>query len=89
MATNDGGCAFPCHRDVNPDGNQSGMTLRDYFAAKAMQGWMATYGDTAVHPCSVEHPGVGKQKEYAEEIARCSYAIADAMLAARMNGGAA
>lgn len=46
---------------------QSGMTLRDYFAAKAMQGELAS-GDASRH---------------AENIASRSYAIADAMLKAR------
>lgn len=34
---NDGGPAFPVPNDANVNG-QEGMTLRDYFAAKAMQG---------------------------------------------------
>ena len=35
--TNTGGPAFPRPGDFQP---QTGMTLRDYFAAKAMQGLM-------------------------------------------------
>ena len=37
--TNNGGPAFPCDHIVDDDGLSlaSGMTLRDYFAAKAMQ----------------------------------------------------
>ena len=35
---NTGGSAFPRPGDFNP---QMGMTLRDYFAAKAMQGLIA------------------------------------------------
>ena len=33
------GPAFPCHPDIIPrrDHDFAGMTLRDYFAAKAMQ----------------------------------------------------
>ena len=27
-----------------------GMTLRDYFAAKAMQGWLAHFKENAQHP---------------------------------------
>lgn len=46
-----------------------GMTLRDYFAAKAMQGIIATFDDdTTAMP---------------EQVARLCYTIADAMLAAR------
>ena len=37
---NTGGSAFPVHPNVNLDLDKRwcGMTLRDYFAAKAMQG---------------------------------------------------
>ena len=42
--TNTGGAAFPYY---HPDlGGAAGMTLRDYFAAKAMQGWAADSGVT-------------------------------------------
>jgi hypothetical protein len=74
----DGGSAFPVSfaiassrgraHDVLPSG---GMTLRDYFAAKAMQGAMAAYAGP--------HNGF---PGYAE-LARDSYKQADAMLAAR------
>lgn len=63
--TNDGGPAFPVE-DV-PE-NYFGMTLRDYFAAKAMQGLFAAGG------------GVTRD---AEEWARIAYAMADAMLKVR------
>ena len=62
----DGGPAFPPHWD--PKTHPSGMALRDYFAAKAMQGLV-----------SIElKPGIKN-----EEIADVAYSIADAMLAAR------
>ncbi len=40
----DGGPAFPGQVDHGPAGIESfvGMTLRDYFAAKAMQGLLAS-----------------------------------------------
>lgn len=40
----DGGPAFPCDHIVDDDGLSlaSGMTLRDYFAAKALQGICAS-----------------------------------------------
>lgn len=47
-----------------------GMTLRDYFAAKAMQG--ATTGDGGLPDSS-----------YCQQIARRAYEMADAMLKAR------
>jgi len=55
-------------------GMDSGMTLRDYFAAKAMQGWLASFSESDAHP-SVSG------KCYA--VAEASYALADAMLKAR------
>jgi hypothetical protein len=52
-----------------------GMTLRDYFAAKAIQGICANPKD--IHVFEDE-----TYEEYIDEIARCSYKIADAMLKA-------
>ena len=41
MTTETGGPAFPCHPGIeNPI--YDGMSLRDYFAAKAMQGLLAS-----------------------------------------------
>ena len=41
MTTNTGGPAFPCHPGIeNP--LYDGMTLRDYFAAQAVQGLLAS-----------------------------------------------
>ncbi|EFB2450695.1 hypothetical protein FHQ75_03175 [Escherichia coli] len=51
-----------------------GMTLRDYFAAKAMQGWLASFPEADQHPVSS-----GK----ADLVAEVSYLMADAMLKAR------
>ena len=47
----------------------AGMTLRDYFAAKAMQGMLAA--------CS------GWSEGQQERLAKCSYAMADEMIKAR------
>jgi hypothetical protein len=58
----------PFHRDA------SGMSLRDYFAAKAMQGVMSTYSDET----ELEHIALESI-----HIAEMSYAIADAMLKQR------
>ena len=75
-----GGYAFPKPLDPYPsDGvGYPGMTLRDYFAGQALAGWLASYGDTMQHPCAVNGS--------AECVARDSYALADAMLAARLTG---
>jgi hypothetical protein len=40
MNNNTGGPAFPHKLDDLKDPDTTGMTLRDYFAAKAMQGLM-------------------------------------------------
>jgi hypothetical protein len=73
--TNTGGPAFPSGL-IDPstpdDAVQSlhnGMTLRDYFAAKAMQGFMANKSNPL-------HFNPDDDAQYA-------YAIADAMLKAR------
>ena len=67
-----GGPAFPCHPEIIPqkDRDFAGMTLRDYFAAKAMQGLLAQSLGTALE----SDPILGAQ--YA-------YRVADAMLSAR------
>jgi hypothetical protein len=44
--TNTGGPAFPVPLDAFDD--REGMTLRDYFAAKAMQGMLACPGSIRV-----------------------------------------
>ena len=60
----DGGPAFPL-QSIGPEfePGYAGMTLRDYFAAKAMQAMISKHGR--------------------EDVARCAYIYADAMLAAR------
>ena len=71
----------PHSHDVDPRGicvgdrredfqDQTGMTIRDYFAAKAMQANITTYTEA-------DYAG------YVESIARKSYEMADAMLKAR------
>lgn len=78
---NDGGAAFPALNFIIPSdlearhvarlGETQGMSLRDYFAAKAMQafanGTVFTYTE-------------------ANETAQKAYEYADAMLAQRENG---
>ena len=68
MSMKNGGPAFPL-QSIGPEfaPGYAGMSLRDYFAAKAMQGLMA----------SPECP------ESMEVAAKCSYNLADAMLKAR------
>jgi hypothetical protein len=62
--------AFPVEMIYTQENEKfNGMTLRDYFAAKAMQG-MFNYWDENPH-LEFEH------------IADCSYDMADAMMKAR------
>lgn len=63
-----GGPAFPTNHAMAE--NSEGMTLRDYFAAKAMQGFAAD-------------PNYGAKLSV---MAECAYEWADAMLEARKGG---
>ena len=55
-----------------PDENNYGVSIRDYFAAKAMQSYISD--KEFVDAC------VFMEKDVKEEIARVAYAQADAML---------
>lgn len=92
MKANNGGPAFPSQHTIedgafNPHtgtvakGNQVyielGASLRDYFAAKALQGYLASF-DSFSEPV-----------EFASKIAEDCYRMADAMLAERAKGGEA
>ena len=75
MTTDTGGPAFPCHPGIeNPI--YDGMTLRDYFAAKVIQGICA-------NPDDIHVPEDETYDQYVDEISRSAYKIADAMLKAR------
>ena len=66
--------AFPWTHD---DITCTGMTLRDYFAAKAMQAFISAY------PCqAIDREGGGIPTD-AESISGDAYEMADAMLKAR------
>jgi hypothetical protein len=68
--TNTGGPAFPTTKPLEHWGDPNqGMTLRDYFAAKAMQGLLAGITPTTVW----SH----------DEAAETAYNVADALLKAR------
>ncbi len=64
--------AFP-HTHIQGSMTYKGMTLRDYMAAKAMQGLMHNYDICDF----LEH------KDWLEDISITSYQIADAMMRAR------
>lgn len=79
----DGGPAFPggvnqVYTNIEPgEPTQSGMTLRDYFAAKAMQA-LATANIAEIADAN----GV-EGEPVVDYMARAAYHVADAMLAAR------
>jgi hypothetical protein len=66
--------AFPSSNEVTlgdlRSSGHSGMTLRDYFAARAMQALLRQYPDHLMN-------------SPASEVASDAYSMADAMLAAR------
>lgn len=64
----DGGPAFP---STHPHGREEGMTLRDYFAAKAMQGFITNHHTRRSDLIDVP------------QLTKSAYDIADAMLKAR------
>jgi hypothetical protein len=77
MSKDTGGPAFPFSVEFPKEEGKGtmysdGMTLRDYFAAKAMQAWLSTY--------PTHH---GPDEVYAEGVAEFAYEVADAMLKAR------
>lgn len=82
MSKPDGGPAFPrpaseftksgtCPDGNDPIGEQDGMSLRDYFAAKALEG------------CVYVGDSYDAQDVYLDKMARAAYHTADAMLRAR------
>jgi hypothetical protein len=72
--TSDGGPAFPSdiYYDEKPVGCDHGMSLRDYFAAKALAGWLGSFG-----------PDDCEDDIWPDAIAEFAYKMADAMLQAR------
>jgi hypothetical protein len=73
MSTNTGGPAFPVQSVYIEDQetNSHGMTLRDYFAAKAMQGELAAQSEESGHYTNLD------------ALAVLAYRVADAMLKER------
>ena len=66
--------AFPSNEsNYLKDYSDPGMSLRDYFAAKAMQSALL----------EAKHKPEGNFEAYAQAVAEVSYGIADAMLRAR------
>lgn len=93
MSTKDtGGTAFPSTQyaaGVSPSGHSDGITLRDYFAAKAMHGLIVepvSGNQSCTQYLTEAEPGDAENK--GARLARAAYVMADAMLRAR-NGGQA
>ena len=63
--------AFPVNPDINItlEPRWAGMTLRDYFAAMALQGWLASFSE--------------EMEPHPRKTAEFCYVIADAMMDAR------
>ena len=68
MSKQTGGSAFPCPNGCHANVNSAGMSLRDYFASKAMQGML-----TRAYRAEGES-GI---------VAKAAYQFADAMLKER------
>lgn len=73
MSKETGGQAFP--EPIMDFGQSRGMTLRDYFAAKAMQAIIRRYDGHSF--------GGGSESPQYKELSDDAYYIADAMLKAR------
>lgn len=74
MAKADGGPAFPAHWMNDEYGHErdNGMSLRDYFAGQALNGFITAHKD-----------GQATEFQNAEHVASWCYEWADAMLKAR------
>lgn len=76
----DGGPAFPLH-DSGDTATRPGMSLRDYFAAAALQGWLSG-------PCQGDvlddyEDDSTAFSDHCAAVARTCYAYADAMMRER------
>ena len=68
--------AFPCGTEHLAEPVTAGMTLRDYFAAKAMQGLISC-------PDWRESAGEDVDMDASDHTANVAYMMADAMMKAR------
>ena len=76
-----GGPAFPTTKPLDGWGDPNAdMTLRDWFAGMALQGYISYMG---CGPNKVDQIGKDENEQNKTVIARCAYVYADAMLAER------
>jgi hypothetical protein len=85
---NYGGPAFPqlpLARETPPDADESGMSLRDWFASQSLAGILATHVSTATESGGhgIRHQWDIRTREDCCIVAEGAYRIADAMLKAR------
>ncbi len=66
-----GGDAFPCSGNPECDQMLHGMSLRDWFAGMALQGWIASFGEDTQLP------------DNCVPMAGLMYKVADAMIKAK------
>lgn len=81
---NNGGPAFPVTLSEDhgqPSWHPNGMTLRDYFAAKAMQGHWSNANGNSTLDWMEANPDL--EEGELRIVAKLAYAQADAMLKAR------
>ena len=72
--------AFPQKEPMTSDWR--GMTLRDYFAAKAMQAMITAWDNEKPWPCDID-PSGSDVATRTGEFARAAYWFADAMVKER------
>jgi hypothetical protein len=75
-ADSSGGFLLPTHFGLE------GMTLRDYFAAKAMQSLISLMENTEDADAEMRKLGLG-EGEFDKLVAKCAYDYADAMIERR------
>lgn len=73
--------AFPLKEPLGSD--SLGMTLRDYFAAKAMQAMIAAWDNEKPWPCDLDPMNGNEEDTRTKQLARASYWFADSMLSER------
>ena len=66
--------AFPYSGEGDDTNYSKGMTLRDYFAAKAMQGQLSIFENVSA---------LAREQIKIEDVCIASYEVADAMMKAR------
>lgn len=87
---NNGGPAFPVPlnegQPYNGHGPCDGMTLRDYFAAKAMSAMITHHGIYDEEQPVAAMTSATAQDYHADSVGKIAYAYADSMLRAREGG---